>query len=151
MQGTGTLQPLKSFRQTISEIFRMANAYKADLDPYLFENIFQVYNYVRALPYHKDPEGLETVSRPGFTLAGDWTLPRDCDDKTLIIIAAANRFGLPSRAIVCGEIPSPHHVYPEVFLSGHWMPFDATYGDAEHDCRLGQRLYGEVFREELYG
>ncbi len=151
MDGEGTLRPLESFHQTISEIFRMAAAYHADLEPYHFPNIFAVYNYVRSLPYQKDPDGLETVSRPGYTLAGDWTLPRDCDDKTLIIIAAANKFGLPARAVVCGEIPQPHHVYPEVFLSGKWIPFDATYGDIQHDCRLGERLYGEIFREELYG
>jgi hypothetical protein len=153
MQDTAKLQKLASFRQTIGEVFRMAGAYSSDLDriPGGFKNIFEVYNYVRDLPYREDPKGLETVSRPVYTLSGEWQGPRDCDDKTLIILAAAKKFGIPGRAVVCGEVPAPHHVYPELQLSGKWIPFDATYSDAKHDCRLGERLYGEVFREELYG
>ena len=153
MEGHAKLQNLASFRQTIGEMFRLAGAYAADLErlPHGFDNIFQVYNYVRDLPYHEDPRGLETVSRPVYTLSGEWQGPRDCDDKTVIILAAAKKFGIPARAIVCGEGSAPHHVYPELLLSGQWIPFDATYSDTKHDCRLGERLYGEAFREELYG
>lgn len=153
MEGQATLRILTSFRETVSELFRMADAYASDLHrlPQGFSNIFELYNYTRNLPYHEDPRGLETVSRPLYTLSEVWTGPRDCDDKTLIILAGARVFGIPARAVVCGEIPSPHHVYPELQLAGEWTPFDATYSDDEHDCRLGKRLYGEIFREELYG
>lgn len=145
---TAHTRDLDTYRTTVREVFRLARQYAKDLEPYQFGSFFDAYNYSRSLPYHADPAGLETVSRPGFTLRGDWRGPRDCDDKTVQIIAAAQRFGIPVRAVVCGQIPRPHHIYPEVMLHGEWMPADATYPD--RGCRIGKRLYGEVFREVFH-
>lgn len=129
--------------ETVREIERLAATYFADLLPYRFESLMKAYDYVRGLPYIADPVGLETVSRPRYTLARDWNGPRDCDDKTVILLAAAKLLRTPARIVVCGQTSRPHHVYPEWFL-GEWTPADATYPERS---AFGQKLYRENYRE----
>jgi transglutaminase-like putative cysteine protease len=160
---------LESYRDTVSEVYRLARSYSSDIQkPFYYtkqdlcgiaqlcgtdlkagrwRNLFHFYDYVRSLPYHPDPVGLETVSRPLYTLNPEWTGPRDCDDKTILIMAYCHLNNIPARAVVVGKGLRPHHIYPEVFIHDTWQPADATYPDSDHDCRFGKRLYNENFRE----
>lgn len=136
-----------TYETTVREMFRLAKTYAADVDPYRFTDHIAAYVYVRALPFISDPEGIEMVARPSLTLQPSWTQNRDCDDKTTALGAFAERTGIQYRFAVVGENESnaqnPHHIYPEFFLDGVWMPMDATYPDR---CRMGERLYQERFR-----
>ncbi|WP_078124768.1 hypothetical protein [Leptospira alexanderi] len=141
-----TLTKLDSYEDTVSEVFRMAFLYPEDLGEYKTKSIFDLYNFVRALPYYADPVGLETVSRFKFTRDPEFPI-RDCDDKTVPILSKAMIDKIPCRAVVCGKTNRPHHIYPEIQLNGHWVPADATYPTRSV---FGQKLYGENFRKEYY-
>lgn len=136
-----------TYETTVQQMFRLAKTYAADVDAYRFADYLDAYLYVRALPFVSDPEGIEMVARPSFTLSPAWTQNRDCDDKTTALGAFAERHGLPYRFAVVGENENnalnPHHIYPEFFLDGVWLPMDATYPDR---CKMGERLYEERFR-----
>ncbi|EMN90417.1 hypothetical protein [Leptospira weilii] len=140
------LNPLESFEDTVSDVFRYAYQYPNDLGEYKNKSIYDLYNFVRSLPYHADPKGLETVSRFLYTRELDFPI-RDCDDKTVPILAWAIFNKVPCRAVVCGEGERPHHIYPEVQISGVWYSADATYSNR---CSFGMKLYGERFRKEYY-
>ena len=138
-----TVFPMKSYKDTVKIIFDFAEKFKNDLREFENDSIFKFYNYVRNLKYIPDPKGKETVSRPKYTKEISWNGSRDCDDKTLLIMAFCNLAGIPSRAIVCGQGDKPHHVYPEIFISGKWLPADSTY----KRCIFGKNLYTENYRE----
>lgn len=140
-----TINDLESYRQTVDECRRIAREHRDDILPYLSEetDLFAWYERIRSLPYVADPQGIETISRPRYTLKEDWNGPRDCDDKTVLILSYCHLKEIPCRIIVCGQTPAPHHIYPEVKLNV-WMPADATY---PHRSVFGRRLYTEVFRE----
>ncbi|MBE7410551.1 MAG: hypothetical protein L6Q54_15665 [Leptospiraceae bacterium] len=139
--------PLKDYIQTVETVLRLAKDYTIDLIPFYGMTIFAFYNYVRRLPYISDPVGKETVSRPKYTLDINWTGARDCDDKTVPILAKAIILNIPSRAVVCGEMERPHHIYPEIKINGNWMVADATYPER---CLFDKKLYNEKFRKEFY-
>ncbi|EKP11803.1 hypothetical protein [Leptospira borgpetersenii] len=141
-----TLSKLESYEDTVSDVFRLAYQYPEDLEEYRNKSIFELYNVVRLLPYYADPVGLETVSRFKYTKEPTYPI-RDCDDKTVPILAKAILDKIPCRAVVCGKSDRPHHIYPEIQLNGHWIPADATYPERSV---FGQKLYGEKFRREFY-
>lgn len=136
-----TRRPLTSYKFTVSEIIRLAREYTKDVSSY--DNFFKLYNYVRNLPYKADPRDKETVSRFLFTENPDFPI-RDCDDKTVPLVSYAILKNIPTRVIVCGEGETPHHVYPEIYFGGLWLPADATYSDK---CSFGTYLYNENFRK----
>ncbi len=137
-------QPLISYRKTVETIFRLAASYPEDISE--FENIYQLYNFVRNLKYKPDPPGKEFVSRFEFTKIPNYPI-RDCDDKTIPIISYAIANNIPNRIIVCGVGTTPHHVYPEIFVFGLWTPADATFTE---QCKFGEYLYEENFRKIFY-
>ncbi|EMO44707.1 hypothetical protein [Leptospira santarosai] len=141
-----TLTKLVSYEDTVSDVFRIAFQYPEDLEEYTNQSIFELYNFVRLLPYHGDPVGLETVSRFKYTKDPEFPI-RDCDDKTVPLLAKAIIDKIPCRAVVCGKTDRPHHIYPEIQLNGYWIPADATY---PLRSVFGQKLYGENFRREFY-
>ncbi|MCE9499014.1 MAG: hypothetical protein K8R21_00615 [Leptospira sp.] len=134
---------LNSYKQTVSKVFEFAERYKADLEFLKNMTIFEFYNLVRALPYHPDPKGEETVVRQKYTIQPEWKGARDCDDKTLLILSFANLKNIPGQAVVCGQGERPHHIYPEIELNGKIFPADATYPR----CSFSKKLYNEKFRK----
>jgi len=48
-----TTRPLTSYQNTVAHIIRIAREYTQDVSG--FDNFFQLYNYVRDLPYKSDP------------------------------------------------------------------------------------------------
>ncbi|HMV45757.1 MAG TPA: hypothetical protein PK079_26360 [Leptospiraceae bacterium] len=136
-----TTRPLTSYQNTVAHIIRIAREYTQDVSG--FDNFFQLYNYVRDLPYKSDPVNQETVSRFLYTKNYDFPI-RDCDDKTVPLVSYAILKKIPVRVVVCGEIETPHHVYPEIFFGDSWLPADATYDDR---CSFGKYLYNEKFRK----
>lgn len=145
---------IKDYRETVETIFDFAKRYADDLQPFAGEDIFAFYDRVKKLPYNPDGD-IERVARPAYTIDENWKGPRDCDDKTLLILAHARLARIPARAIVVGEGQFPgdrsgnlHHIYPELYLPGRgWTAFDATYPDRGE---LGARLYREDRRAVHY-
>lgn len=136
-----------TYETTVEQMFRLCRQYAADVDAFNFRDYLDAYLYVRSLPFISDPDGIEMVTRPKYSLNPAWTKNRDCDDKTTALCAFAERRGIQYRFAVVGEerdnARNPHHIYPEFFLDGVWLPMDATYPDR---CKMGERLYQERFR-----
>lgn len=151
-----TDRPLRHYRDTVREIFRLAREYCGDVSEYIERPIGEYYRIVKSLSYVADPKGEETVSRPGLLIRPE--LPdrvyRDCDDKTVLIAAYCEAVKRPYRICIVGQArdkqgkPYPHHVYPEALADwGDWVPLDATFPDRGE---MGQRLYNEIFRRVYY-
>jgi transglutaminase-like putative cysteine protease len=84
----------------------------------------EIYNFVRAIPYK--PEEVETLKRPSVTIRDGG----DCDDKTIVLCAWAQRRALPWRMVLAGVKKEPgrfHHIFPQIKIDGEWVTFDATY------------------------
>jgi len=136
------------YHETVKQIFLMARMFREDLKGvFPNNNVWALYDFVRSLDYKDDPLDAEVVSRPKYTMRKDWHGPRDCDDKTLIFGAWAELNGIRWRVVCAGSSPNPeenpHHIYPELLIGGNWLTCDATYPQ----CRIGELLYRETFRE----
>lgn len=139
-----TTTRLRSLEQTIDVIRRLATQYAEDLAPYATWPLSKIYNHVRNLRYERDPAGNELVKRPFYTLNGIGA-GGDCDDKTVVLLAWAKLNQVPARIVVSGrsEKKPLHHVYPELYYMGNWVPVDGTY---PHNS-LGRRLFLEKKRK----
>lgn len=94
----------------------------------------KIHDYVRQLPYIPDPtkvpisnnDNIELLKSPYFTI---WTNGGDCDDKAILICCILQRRKIAYRmAVVSTQAGRDfHHIYPEIFYKGAWVPFDATY------------------------
>lgn len=133
-----TVLPYKNVDNTLSHIFGLIQASKqTDSDQYLTPfakyDLMQVYDYVRALPYVKDPEtsplnggdAIELLKAPKYTML----MGGDCDCKAILLGSILERMNVPYRMAVVSTQPDKqlHHIYPEIQLNGLWVPFDATY------------------------
>jgi len=147
---SSAIVPLRSYAQTLAVIADFARRYKNDLAGFAHLSAKQFYDVVHALPYVDDPEELERVSRPGFTIQGGWPSSRDCDDKCALFGGWCELTKTPWRMVVVSdsEHKNPHHVYPEIKLGSIWTPADATYPAL---CGFGVRLYSpENYRRVVY-
>lgn len=140
---TFTEYEIDTYRETIKVMQELAREVR-DVQQFAKHTLLEFYLFLRALPYIEDPQGIERVSRPLFTLNPQWTDSRDCDDKATAMLCFCNMHGIKSRIIVCGIGKKPHHVYNEVWLAGRFVPVDATYPDRSI---FGKLLYTEDFRE----
>lgn len=92
-----------------------------------------IFNWSRkAVNYRRDPYGVELVQDVWATLD---RRRGDCDDFTILLAAAAEVLGCPSRIVTVSTRPNrePNHVYPEANVGGQWVSMDATV----HESYLG--------------
>lgn len=92
------------------------------------------YNLVRSIPYRRDREPVEVVSRP-YHIFRHRSLGMDCKKKAILLGAYCKRNGIPYRLVASSRRPDKrmHHVFPQgmIQLSGNtspqWVNLDATY------------------------
>lgn len=120
-----TRKNLESVYQTGEEMRRLASFYYSDLGRWLAVPFFEFYRFVCRLPYIPDPEDVETVSRPLFTLDSNYG-PRDCDDKAVLLGSWFKGHGEKLRFVASSTRPDQllHHVFMQ-HESGLYL--DATY------------------------
>ena len=120
-----TVKQLNDVFQTGREMARLVVSYWADLGPWLGVDFRTYYSYVCALPYVEDPEEVETVSRPAYTLQRDYR-PRDCDDKAVLIACWLYAHGIQCRFVASSTRPDRvlHHVFVQAAKFGY---IDATF------------------------
>jgi len=92
--------------------------------------LLQFFRHVQALPYRRDPAGVETVSRPRFLLEKSYPW-RDCDDKAVLMAAwcvcNSRPFGFYASSELAGGRPL-HHVFCVTRdTAGALLPLDSTY------------------------
>lgn len=133
-------KPLKSVDETVRHIFRLIKERGSDMSRYATMRPGDFHRLLKMLPYRADPRGNEFLQRPASTMQG-YSPYRDCDDKAIAAGAYARASGRPYRIVIAGSHAVPrrtvlgnikvtypfHHVFPEIFLGGQWVPFDATY------------------------
>lgn len=101
----------------------------------VFDNydLQQIYNYVRNVKYVLDPIGAATAGGEDVELLkAPWATDLfggDCDCKSIFLGMYFERHKIPYRMAVISSRPDKelHHIYPEIFLNGQWLAFDATY------------------------
>jgi hypothetical protein len=158
-----SIKPLQ-LEKTIQIIFDFINRYNSDLFIFLknrypelykvlIENqnkknlkaLIKLYKFIRDLPYKKDEEGIETITRQILTLHNIGK--RDCDEKTVLMGSIAKILGFPYRVVIAGRHKKPHHIYLEIYYLNHWIPVDATYPDKN---KFSKRLFKEGVRKVYY-
>lgn len=89
----------------------------------------EVHKVVREIPYKKDTAPVEVVARPARLLNGEFSTGIDCKKKAILLGAWAAARGVPYRLIASSKRTDRkfHHVFPQVFIDGEWINFDATY------------------------
>lgn len=89
----------------------------------------EVHKVVREIPYKKDTAPVEVVARPARLLNGEFSTGIDCKKKAILLGAWAAARGVPYRLIASSKRADRkfHHVFPQVFIDGEWINFDATY------------------------
>lgn len=88
--------------------------------------INKIFNWAkRTIRYTRDPYGVELVQDVWATIKRE---RGDCDDLSILLGAAVETMGAPVRITTVSTRADlePVHVYPEAFVSGRWLPLDAT-------------------------
>lgn len=123
---------LQDVRQTAQEMARIVKQYWRDLGEWLDVPLLQFYVFVCSLPYVPDPVGVETVSRPAYTLKHDYR-PRDCDDKSVLIAAWLEGNGIKKRFVSTSCRPDKRltHVFVQM---ENGLFLDSTYPKYRNLC-----------------
>ncbi|MCP5501911.1 MAG: hypothetical protein H7A25_18565 [Leptospiraceae bacterium] len=140
-------KPLHSFKETVGKIVELSDKYWTDL---LLPNKLKInfkelspqelFNTIQSIPYEKDPEGIEHVSRPKILLefAGQG-IPFDCDDRTVIVLSyfklknhqlsGDTKKPFQTKIRVTGRNDRPHHVFASYRIPNitDWIALDPTY------------------------
>lgn len=140
-------QLLETYEKTVLKVMEFSQKYSSDVLFLINKTPQEVFEIIKNLKYKPDPQGIEFLSRPEFSI---WRkdLPRDCDDKTLIAVSYFELKNIPYRIIISGKDIKPHHIYAEFLdsLKNTWIPFDATY----QKNIFGKTPYVEKFRKIFY-
>jgi transglutaminase-like putative cysteine protease len=109
---------------------QMVQRYKGDMIPYAHLGISEIFEIVKNIPFRDDPEGVETLMRPRYTMTMQGS-GGDCDDKSIAIASYLELNRVPWRfvAVRKKEKKNLHHVYVEYYnmVVSRWLPLDATY------------------------
>lgn len=122
-----------SYDKIVSTMVKIAQESANDVKNYKALSIDSFFNFVRRVPYRKEQR--ETLRAPQRT----FVLGGDCDCKTIAVLAWAFIKGISARVVLAGLSEEPgvfRHVFPELFINGQWITFDATYDW----CEIGKRL-----------
>jgi hypothetical protein len=134
----------KQIAYTVGEMKRLIRTYASDTDRYGFKNVFDVFDFVRRIPYVRDVDAGydELLKRPSAGARSG-----DCDDKTIFAAAALSGLGIGSRIVAVSYRTDLQlgHVYLEVFTGGEWKPFDATYPENRifEERPYTRKVYGD--------
>ncbi len=118
---------LVDLQQTATEMYRIAFAWAEDMAPYVTLSLQELFDFLKSIPFHADPDDMELLQRPWYTIneAGQGG---DCDDKMICVGAYCHLRGIPFRFVAVSRDQTPlHHVLTELYIQGHWQIFDPTY------------------------
>lgn len=114
--------------QTGAEMARMIREHWRDMADMAGSSAEDVFRYLQAIPYRRDPPGEEYLQRPlAFRLGAG--RGADCDDRAICVGCWAVAAGYPWRIVGVSRRPDLrlHHVFTEVYFSPQWVPVDPTY------------------------
>jgi hypothetical protein len=123
-----TRGPLQSAQATAAEMARLSVQYAADLGEKSSWPLQRIFAYVKNLPYRRDPQNVESLARPAYTMRRNFPW-RDCDDKAIILGAWCSANLIPFRFLASSRRPDKtlHHVFLEAQAGAAPIILDATY------------------------
>lgn len=128
-----TRRKLIDAKQTGRLMHQMINLFYRDMAPYASLSYPEFFNVIKNLPFNPDPDNVELIKRPFFTMNRIGP-GGDCDDKTIAVCSWAKLAGIPWRIMGVGNRKKRlgrillSHVRPELYIGDNWISFDATYG-----------------------
>lgn len=123
---------------TASKMYEAVERYYSDLGSFAKLNATDFFNLVAKIPFRTDAQaglknGDEAVGRPGHFLNRTLWPALDCKKKSTLIAAWARAQvpPIPYRFIGLSEQKNKkiHHVFPQLYIGGRWVNFDATFSD----------------------
>jgi len=119
---------VKTLEDTGRLMYALVKRFSGDLGEFANYSLEEFFNHVKKIPYKKDPDGIEYLTRPEAFLKS-YGRGQDCDDRAITIGSWAKENGLQFRFIATGKHKDKpiHHVYPEILIGGKWIVADATY------------------------
>lgn len=123
-----TRKNLSNVEQTGEQMRRLARTYCDDMADLASMSPLDLFNYIKEIPYRKDPEGVELLQRPLF-LRLEAASGADCDDRAIAVAAWAICAKYHWRIVAVSRRPDHrlHHVFTEVLLGNQYIPIDPTY------------------------
>lgn len=120
-------RPLKSINETGALMRSLVLKYYTDVSLYRAYSVEEFFNYVKNLPYIKDPQFEEFIHRPCLTMGEPRY--RDCDDKMVLMGSFLKLKGIPFRFVAVSYMANkkPHHVLIDASLGGVHNIVDPTY------------------------
>jgi hypothetical protein len=128
-------------KQTAATIKKLVATYYKDLEdisinvsgksiPVLSLSLFEFFDFVRKIPYRRDPSPLEIVSRPYYILK-HLKIGMDCKKKAILISAYLKNKGVQYRYIASSKRPDKkiHHIFVQGLIDNEWKNLDATYSN----------------------
>lgn len=122
---------LTDLQQTATEMYRIAWAWKEDMLPYVTLNLQELFDLLRSIPFNADPEDMELLQRPWYTL-NEAGAGGDCDDKMICVGAYCHLRNIWFRFVAVSRGTDPekeplHHVLVQMYIQKQWQIFDPTY------------------------
>lgn len=152
-------EPLKDRIQTARRIKHLVEQFYTDLDlcfvqrgnrlvPLSKITLQEFFDFVKNIPYRKDPKPIEIVARP-YYIVKHRKLGMDCKKKAVAIGAFLRMKNFKYRAIGSSNRPDQkvHHIYLQLFDPDEmeWKNVDATYSH----YKLFEQKKNETFKEVL--
>lgn len=145
MQVNVTYEKIDDCTITIKRMVEIIQKHYNDLQEFKDLSLRDFFFYVCSLEYRKDPQGMEQIARPKFTLLKDWPC-RDCDDKTILMGSFCKLKKIPFSIYTCSYKANKRmgHVFGRAKVQNEkikgkvsytgliWL--DATYPD----CRFNE-------------
>jgi hypothetical protein len=124
--------PLRDKYRTVQEIKKAVNSYYRDLNEFpniARMNFLEFYKMVKNIPYVRDIQNSEIVSRPKYLLTIFKAL--DCKKKAILIASYMRLKHGPGSYRFCLSSNRPDkvigHIFTQVLVNGRWKNADATY------------------------
>lgn len=115
-------------RSTGTLMRQVVERYYLDMAPFASLSLPAIFEIIKRLPYRPDPDNLETLMRPSYTMRMVGT-GGDCDDKAIALAAWARLHKIPYRFVAIRRHgrKNLHHVATELYIKGSWIFCDPTY------------------------
>ena len=130
-----TYNKLVDKSQTGAAMRRMVNRFSGDLNNFQVNNLplskmplQTFYEMVKRLPYKKDTDGVEIITRPLHLLTSPFK-GYDCKKKAVLLAAWLKQNNIPFEfiAVSSRQDKKVHHVLIRALINGSWVSIDPTY------------------------
>jgi hypothetical protein len=136
-----TVETLTDKKQTVKKLNYLIDRYYRDM-----QNIFlkrngktvsiidispgQFFDFIKAIPYHRDEKPIEILVRPGILLRFR-NIGMDCKKKSILCGSYFRNKKIKFRFLGISQRADRkiHHIFPQVKKNGTWINYDCTYPD----------------------